>query len=206
VGRINRLGVVHARRGVDHAALVFGAMGPTGEAPLPEQSAAFHEQAEALAEGNAHGLVIETMTSLEESRLALEAALSTGLPVVVTLTPGYGKSPDTLTSGEPVIQALKEMLDMGAAHVGLNCIEPSRALTLCKKIGREIKTPLWVKPNAGRPLIVDGIPRYGVGPREFAQHGVELVKVGAAFVGGCCGVGPAHIVELSEALVLGEAA
>ena len=83
-------------RGVADAAgrpvLVAGSMGPTGELVVPlgamtmdEATAAFAEQAQALAAGGADLLWIETMSSAEEVEAAVAGAATTDLPVVVTL-------------------------------------------------------------------------------------------------------------------------
>ena len=68
--------------------MVAGSIGPTGELFAPmgaldyaDARAAFTEQALALAEGGADMLWVETMSSLEEVRAAIDAAKTTGLPV-----------------------------------------------------------------------------------------------------------------------------
>ena len=73
--------------------VVAGSMGPTGELFEPmgllnheNTVAIFSEQAQALAEGGAEIIWIETMSSLEEVAAAAEAARTTGLPVCATLT------------------------------------------------------------------------------------------------------------------------
>ena len=69
-------------------AVVAGSMGPTGELFEPmgtlthaDTVATFAEQAQALAEGGAEVIWIETMSSLEEVAAATEAARTTSLPV-----------------------------------------------------------------------------------------------------------------------------
>src|SRR5690349_9969488 len=73
--------------------LVAGSIGPTGELIIPlgamsmdEATAAFAEQAKALAEGGVDLLWIETMSSAEEVEAAVAGAAEAGLPVVVTLS------------------------------------------------------------------------------------------------------------------------
>ena len=39
-----------------------------------------------------------------------------------------------------------------------------------------------------------------VDPSDFADAAVAWIMAGARIVGGCCGIGPAHIRELSETL------
>jgi 5-methyltetrahydrofolate--homocysteine methyltransferase len=74
-------------------------MGPTGElfAPMGELThestvAFFTEQAEALAEGGADALWIETMSSTEEVAAAAEAAKKTGFARCGNADLRYGSS------------------------------------------------------------------------------------------------------------------
>ena len=53
-----------------------------GDVTEDELYDAFAEQAQALANGGADGLVIETMSDIEEAKIALRACKETGLPVV----------------------------------------------------------------------------------------------------------------------------
>ena len=78
---------------VGRPVLVAGSIGPTGELVVPlgtmtrdEATAAFAEQAQALATGGADLLWIETMSSAEEVEAAVAGAATADLPVVVTLS------------------------------------------------------------------------------------------------------------------------
>ncbi|MBO7310503.1 MAG: homocysteine S-methyltransferase family protein, partial [Clostridia bacterium] len=55
-----------------------------------------------------------------------------------------------------------------------------------------------VKPNAGLPVSVDGRTAYNVMPEEFSKDVLEMVKMGARVVGGCCGTTPEYISELVD--------
>ncbi len=43
--------------------------------------------------------------------------------------------------------------------------------------------------------------RTDLGPAAYAEFAMEWVTNGAGLIGGCCEVGPAHIVELSKRLI-----
>lgn len=90
---INRLAAGIARSAVGDRVLVAGSIGPTGRflEPLGDLSeaealAGFILQADSLAAGGADLLIVETMSALDEARLAVRAAVRTGLPVVTTMT------------------------------------------------------------------------------------------------------------------------
>ncbi len=198
VGRtaeINRAGAAISRRAAGASAAVFAAMGPTG-VPLPggedEVSRAFAEQAGLLAEGGADALLIETLSDPAEARLAVRAALGTGLPVVASFTFGRGTAPE---------EAAREMEAAGARAVGANCGADSReAPGICRRLRAATRLPLWAKPNAGLPLMRGDEPVYPMTPEEFARLAAELAEAGASFVGGCCGAGPDFIRAAAQAL------
>ena len=60
--------------------------------------------------------------------------------------------------------------------------------------------PVLAKPNAGLPVLLDGVTVYPMGPEEFALAGAKLVEAGASIVGGCCGTTPEHIRALKQAV------
>jgi 5-methyltetrahydrofolate--homocysteine methyltransferase len=55
------------------------------------------------------------------------------------------------------------------------------------------KLPLWFKPNAGIPELVDGKTVFRETPEEMAAYLPELIAAGANVIGGCCGTAPEHI-------------
>ena len=87
---INRAGVKISREAAGKAALVFASVGPSGrtlanrDVARKELAEAFSQQARALASEGPDAILIETMTNLEEARIAAAAALETGLPVLVS--------------------------------------------------------------------------------------------------------------------------
>ena len=97
---INRAGVATSKRAAAGKALVFASIGPTGkllmtgEMSEEQATAAFAAQAAALAEAGADALLVETMSDIEEARLAVKAAKSTGLPAIVSFAFDSGKNKD----------------------------------------------------------------------------------------------------------------
>jgi methionine synthase I (cobalamin-dependent) len=172
---INRAGVAISKRASMGKARVFGSIGPARK-----NLAAFMAQADVLAEAGADALVIETMTDLDEARLALRAAKRTGLPVIVSFA--------FLTDLQPA-EAARVMAQEGADAVGANCtaVEESAALSLA--IRDACNLPVWMKPGLGRP------PQTA-SPQEFAS---ALLQSGADFLGGCCGTTPEFIGALVNA-------
>ncbi len=202
---INRAGVAISKKAAAGKALVFASIGPTGKLLMtgdvePEAvRAAFARQAEALAAGGADALVIETMSDIEEARLALDAARGTGLPVVVSFAFDSGRKLDRTMTGATPEQAAQMAVEGGADAVGANCgAGPEAFAEVCRRLRVACELPVWLKPNAGMPSVVDGKVVYAASPAEFAVSVAGLLGAGASFVGGCCGTNPEFIRALAE--------
>src|ERR1017187_955643 len=124
---INRAGVEISKRAAAGRALVFASIGPTGKMLMAGEiggelaHAAFAAQAMALAAAGADALLVETMSDIEEARLAVAAAKSTGLPVIVSFAFDSGKSKDRTMMGATPEAVAAAMVEAGADAVGSNC-------------------------------------------------------------------------------------
>jgi 5-methyltetrahydrofolate--homocysteine methyltransferase len=202
---INRAGAVISRNAAQDAAFVFGSIGPTGkmifsgEVSEGELGEAFAEQAKALAEGGVHGFVIETMSELAEARIALKAAQRIGLPVVVSMTYDSGKGFERTMMGVTPEEASEELKVAGADVIGANCgMGTEYIVSICSRIRSTTNLPIWIKPNAGLPEVVNGTVTYKSTPESFAGYALNIRAAGANFIGGCCGTNPEHIRALKR--------
>ncbi|MFA6107445.1 MAG: homocysteine S-methyltransferase family protein [Candidatus Latescibacterota bacterium] len=202
-----RLGVRLSQQAATGRALVFASLGPStrllmaGEVEEAALRDAFREQAEALAEGGADAIVVETMTDLEEARLAVAAAHETGLPVVGCMVFDSGPERTRTIMGTTPAQAAAALEEAGAEVIGANCGQGIAGFVpVCELLRAATTKPIWVKANAGLPEVVGGEIRYRTTPAEFAAYGPSLTAAGAAFVGGCCGTDPAFIRALAAAV------
>jgi 5-methyltetrahydrofolate--homocysteine methyltransferase len=203
---INRAGVKLSKTAAG-TALVFASVGPSGElltageVAEDELAAAFRAQAEALAAGGADALLLETFSELEESLIALKAATTTGLPVIVSFAFDTGKNKDRTMTGLTPERAAVAMTEAGADAVGANCgVGIEQVVELCRRMRAVTQLPLWMKPNAGLPEVVNGAVEYRVTAREFASSVPLLRDAGAGFIGGCCGTNPDFIRAAAAAL------
>jgi methionine synthase I (cobalamin-dependent) len=209
VAGLNRSGVEISRRAAAQCprTRVFASIGPTGKMlmdgsiELPEMRAAFDEQAALLAGAGADGLVVETMSDLEEAQAAVAAAHATGLPVVACMVFDSGKNKDCTMMGTTPEQAALALTQAGADVIGANCGQGIAGFAaICRRLRAATDLPLWMKPNAGLPTLVDGRAVYSSTPSEFVSRIPELIEAGASFLGGCCGTSPAFIRELARFL------
>jgi methionine synthase I (cobalamin-dependent) len=207
VAEINRRGVEISRQAAGNAAKVFASLGPSGVMLLmgevePQQlQAAFAVQAQAMADGGADGIVIETMSDPAEARLAVAAAKSTGLPVVACMTFDSGPNKDRTMMGTTPEQAAAALTEAGADVVGANCGQGVAGFVeLAKRLHASTICPVWIKANAGLPQVVEGTAVYATTPDEFAAYAVQIVAAGASFIGGCCGTTPDFIRAVAARL------
>jgi len=139
------------------------------------------------------------MTNLEEARIAAAAALETGLPVLVSFFFAREAGP-TEPSSEPTLeQVARTLTSDGVQGIGANCGFGVREfISLSKRLAAASPLPIWMKPSAGLPEMVEGKVRYPVTATEFARAGLELAGAGATFLGGCCGTTPEFIRALQQ--------
>lgn len=204
---LNREGVRISREAASDRALVFASMGPSGrllcngDVTAAELSTAFREQALAMAEGGADGIVVETMSDLEEAALAVAAARETGLPVVACMVFDSGREKDRTMMGTTPEQVAQGLARAGADVIGANCGQGIEGfVAICSRLRSSTSLPLWIKANAGLPELVEGRAVYRTTPAQFARWTGALLDAGAAFLGGCCGTAPEFIAEVHRQL------
>src|SRR5829696_9072510 len=203
-GAILALGAAKDTAGTGDRALVLGAIGPLGRPLAPvgpvspdEARSVFLEQAEALLEGGADAILLETFTDLDELRLAHEAVEVLGAPVLAYKT--FVEDGETLAEGLPR-RVAREISSWGAVITGSNCtVGPQRMVEITGQMA-DAAGPVAAFPNPSLPQLVDGHIRFRRHTDHFAQYGVKLAEAGARLVGGCCGTTPAHVKALSDAL------
>ncbi len=204
---LNRRGAALSKEAAGQKARVFASIGPTGqllmsgEVSAQQVSDAFLEQAQALAQGGADALVVETMAEVEEACLAVKAARQTGLPVVACMVFDSGKDHDRTMMGTTPEAAATALVEAGADVVGANCGQGIAGfIPICRRMHAVTNVPLWAKANAGLPEMVNGVPVYRTSPADFASLIPDLVQAGASFIGGCCGTSPDFIAAAKARL------
>ena len=209
VADVNRRGAELARAGAGDEVCVLASIGPTGELPAPlgtmsdqQMAAAFAEQVAAALAGGADGVAVETMTDLTEATAAVRAARQAGAPFVVACLT-YDKGPRGLATmmGVTPAQAAPALVEAGADAVGANCGMGIEVMAeVAAALAAATDAPLWCKPNAGAPQLVDGRTVYRQTPEQMAAGAAALIEAGCRVIGGCCGTTPEHIRVFAEVL------
>jgi len=210
---INRASVVIAREALGGRGYVLGDIGPFGglmepygEIPRVAVERAFREQARALVEGGADGIIIETQTAFEEVEIAIAAAREAGAPVVIASF-AFDRMLDeddvrTMMGIGPE-QAAEFMARHGCDIAGLNCgtgVDMRFAADITRRYRATCGLPVMAQPNAGAPVLEDMKVLYKQTPGEMGEGLLELLAAGPRIVGGCCGSTPAHIRRFREIL------
>ncbi|NLW85968.1 MAG: hypothetical protein GXY38_03760 [Planctomycetes bacterium] len=201
-------GVQISKRAAGSDVKVFASMGPTGkvvmmgDTPVEEIFAAFREAAEALAWGGADAIVLESFQELEELRIALRAVKdATDLPVIASMTFASGPDGTCTMMGDKPSDLAAAAVSMSASAVGANCgAGPDNYVKVAGMLKEACDLPIWIKPNAGLPIVVDRKTVFPMAPAQFAAYAPALVQAGASFIGGCCGTTPEHIRQVKKIL------
>jgi len=115
-----------------------------------------------------------------------------------------------LRSGEPVTDLLPLLVEYDVAVINVNCSIPeavSQAIPLLRPAGIPMGgyangfTKIHSDFNAVGATVDLLKARTDLGPSAYADFAQNWIDAGAAIIGGCCEVGPAHITELKERFI-----
>ena len=212
--QINKAGAQIARHVAGKEHYVLGDVGPTGDFLEPlgnlkpaECKDAYARQAEALLIGGVDGLIIETVTALDEMTLIIQAvkSLCADLPVFASMS--FDKVGDDFKTmmGVGIEAMASTIIPLGIDAIGFNCgtatleeyVElADKLFSAVRKLSDDIL--IFAQPNAGKPKLVDGKAVYKVTPEDFAVAAEKIYSIGINILGGCCGTSPAHIKALAD--------
>jgi len=169
-------------------------------------------------------LIGETFYYAEEAYAALKAMKKSGLPCVITIAP---MGENIMRDGVSILDTCKELEQLGADVVGMNCFRgPATMMPYLKEIRKALKCQIAALPISFRtteknptffnlpdnngctchtphktpfPTALDPMQcnRYEIG--KFAKEAYEL---GINYLGVCCGANPMLIREVAESVGL----
>jgi methionine synthase I (cobalamin-dependent)/5,10-methylenetetrahydrofolate reductase len=207
----------NAREVAGHPVFVAGSVGPTGKLLKPlgdvsveEIEGAFREQMEGLLAGGVDLFMIETMSSLDETIVAVQAARKTAkLPVVAQLSFSTEGHSFLGVSPEDTVKLMAALGDDFPDVIGINCgagpgpvFDAFIRMTMAfRNAGYDCdKLHFSCLPNAGQPSLSGGRYLFMSRPEYCASYVEPFVKAGARLVGGCCGTTPEHIKAMRISL------
>jgi homocysteine S-methyltransferase len=214
-----RSSVVLARRARDRADAahgpngrrIAGSVGPYGALladgseyrgdyePGPAALADFHRpRMEALLDAGADLLAIETIPSIREAEVLVRLVEELDTPAWLSFS---GRDAGTIADGEPIESAIALAADGRFVAVGVNCTPPRHIPGLLTRAATVTDDPLIAYPNGGDRW--DATERRWVstaGDGFDPETVAGWTALGATWLGGCCGTGPAEIAALVDAL------
>ncbi len=171
-------------------------LSPLGTLEFDEAYSIFKEQVIAGEKYGADLILIETMSDLQELRIALLAAKeNTELPVFCTMS--FESNGRTFMGCS--IEAMAVTLENMADAIGINCsLGPKEMAPIVNKLTELTNAYIIVQPNAGLPRLVDDKSIYDIDAENFSEYALEFVKSGVNIIGGCCGTTPEHIKNVVQ--------
>jgi 5-methyltetrahydrofolate--homocysteine methyltransferase len=191
-----------------HRRFVAGALGPTNktlslsphvndpgyrEVDFDFVADVYREQAQALLEGGADFLLVETVFDTLNCKAAIMACLDLApIMISMTLTDLSGRN----LSGHTVEAFWASVRHARPLTVGLNCSFGAAQLRPhLAALSAQADTLIMAYPNAGLP---NDLGAYDEAAEETAAQVAEWVDEGLInIVGGCCGTTPAHIAAIA---------
>lgn len=171
---------------------------PSGTIKYGEAVDSFLRQIEVLVESGVDMLLVETIMDINEGLAAVEAARrsSSDIPLACTLT--FGGNGVTLM-GNKAEDAVKALLDSGCDIIGANCsIGSDSMLEVVKKMrGADPGARLIFQPNAGLPVLKEGMTLYNETPEIMAANIEKYLEYKPSIIGACCGSTPDHIFSIA---------
>ena len=166
-----------------------------------ELRVAYKQQAEALLDGGADILLVETIFDTLNAKAALFAIdeiqeeRKIEIPIMVsgTITDASGRT----LSGQTAEAFLISVSHLSLLSVGFNCALGAQQLTpYLETLANNSDYHISAYPNAGLP---NAFGQYDESPEFMASQIREYAEKGLVnIIGGCCGTTPPHIKAIAE--------
>lgn len=216
VADINKAAAQIARKAAGDGKYVLGGLGPSGDFLEPlgsltaeELKEAYVLQAAALSEGGVDGFIIETMTAIDETTVAIEAVKSVcgELPLFVSMAFDNAGDDFKTMMGVDVKSLLTKVVELDVDAVGFNCGTISmddyiklaaQYVSTVKELAKDIA--IFAEANAGQPELIEDKVVYKISTEDFATAIEKIHSLGINILGGCCGTSPAYIKAVAGKL------
>jgi homocysteine S-methyltransferase len=164
-------------------------------APSPAQASSEYREIFGVVKSSSADLVLlETVNSISEAKIALEVARSLSLPCWVSFV---CDEQGHLFTGETMQQVCAALEPLGVEAILVNCAPPPDITTGMRHLTANARVPTGGYAHIGRfdpPewLFTDEYP-----PVRYREVASEWKSMGARILGGCCGTTPDHIAALA---------
>ena len=162
----------------------------------------FHkERVEILENSEADLLAFETIPNIKEAEIISQILRNTNKPSWVSFS---CRNDRELNDGSKIESAIKLFTEHPLVFaLGINCTKPKYISILIERIKSCNKDKkIIVYPNSGEAYHAKEKSWVGTAnPNSFVQMTKEWMELGADIVGGCCRIGPEHILKIKQQLL-----
>ncbi|MFQ6022755.1 MAG: homocysteine S-methyltransferase family protein [Acidiferrobacterales bacterium] len=212
---INRGAVEIARQArenaADHPVAIAGSMSDFMASQDPDKwlrpstlRATYREQADILAEAGVDLIALEMMQKPEVAAPAVEAAVATGLPVWIGCSCQRIPNESRLALHDYPDRDFSELLDtvvgMGGAVMTVMHSDVTDTNSGLAMVRERWSGPLGAYPNSGYFVMPNWQFVDIISPEDLVTEAKRWIAQGLQLIGGCCGIGPAHIALLKQQL------
>lgn len=153
----------------------------------------YREIFQVVKDAGADLILLETVNSVTEARVALEVAKDLGIPCWVAFVPDRtGK----LFTGETLAKAVSELEALKVDAILLNCAPPDDITAGMKELAPHARVPTGTYAHIGRFDPPEWMFTEEYPPARYTEESRRWKQMGARILGGCCGTTPEHIAEL----------
>ncbi len=161
----------------------------------------FHaEKIHILESTNVDFLAFETIPSLQEIQILSELISQSKKQCWISFS---CRDSEFLNDGSKIIDALKICSSTNNLFaLGVNCTAPKYISSIIKKIRPLVQDKkIIIYPNSGEIYLPESKSWKGISdPDIFQKMASEWLDLGVDIIGGCCRIGPDHIIKLSQSL------
>lgn len=209
IKEINERAIEHLKKVCPPNHLIVGDIGPSGEYKPPigkvtyEQWYSSYLKQIKYLEPGIDLWHIETISDIEEMVAAIQAVKEVSKkPIISSMTYKKTKRGFFTIMGNTLKECIEKVENENVEIIGGNCTLGSKEMIeLIKEMKSITNKPISIKPNAGKPRLTQGgTTHYDQSEQDFAKDILQIVKLGAKIVGGCCGTSPNTIKEIKKGL------
>ena len=158
------------------------------------------EKIEMLSGSVADLLACETVPSFQEAKVLAEILDKTDKPAWISFS---CKDDLHINDGTPISECAALFADhTNVFAIGVNCTSPQHISGLIRALKTESGDKMIVVyPNSGEAYNAKSKTWMGLSdPNQFGEMAQEWISLGCDIIGGCCRIGPDHILGLKAAL------
>ena len=165
--------------------------------PAAGMRAATIRQAAIMREAGADLIMLEMMVDQTNLEITLAAVRDCGLPVWAGIT--TGRAPDgqiCLRKGDPLAPALRTLAEARVELINIMHTEVEFVADSIDAARRDWSGPLGVYAHSSTEIDKRWVFENVISPHDYADLADGWRAQGLSLIGGCCGIGAAHIHEL----------